>query len=488
MTALDLGLEGLLEGAVILWLPARFLVTLATQGLRRKLMVFPRIALAIAAAAAVVAGVIVAAAFSAPLWRALAVASVLALLLEGWRARTAFGRSGGLPPGSLALAPLGPWTDPEFYRGESLRHGAIFKMSHLVSPQVCIVDLEKGREFLRRHDAALAVPPLPLDKFVPQGFVRYMKPEPHKARSASLRTAFSRDVVAAGEPVVRRLLREALAELAADPSRAPRACLAPRVLQASTHLFFGFEPGSPESGRFERLVARLEPKRAFWMPPFRTRRTVARALEQLDAQPRGGFLAALAAVDEDAARDPAVLVNMLYILNMAAWADVSGLLTWLTKWLAEYPEWLERLRDAPEPDALAEGVVRETLRLSQSEYLVRQTREAVEFENLRVPKGWLVRVCIRDIHRRSEIFPEPEAFRPQRFATPPGPGAYAAFGASRIACSGEHMAMLYGRALVLELARGYDVAKAADGPVELGPFHWQPSQRFRVRLAPRTPA
>jgi len=136
-----------------------------------------------------------------------------------------------------------------------------------------------------------------------------------------------------------------------------------------------------------------------------------------------------------------------------------------------------------DPGAMAERIVRETLRLSQSEYLLREAREPLEVGRFVIPRGYLVRVCIREIHRRSDVFPEATRFLPDRFLNPPGPQVYAPFGASRISCLGDGMTLMFGRLLVLELAN-YDVAVADDGPFELGSFHWQPSGRFRVRLTP----
>lgn len=471
---------------MILALPVRVLRTLATRGLRRKLLVFPRVAATIVAAAASGLALLLLAARSATAWRALAGLCLATVVAEAWRARPGFGRAQRLPPGSLRLAPLAPWVDPEFYARQAGRFGPVFKMSHLVSPQVCIVDLEMARGFLRRHDAALAVPPLPFDRFVPGGFVRYMRPEPHRARSAALRAAISPAVVAAAEPEVRAEVRRALLELARRGAEVhPRAALEPMVLRASAFLFFGFAPGGEAFGRLEAVMRRIDYRRAIRTPPFALRRALGAGVALLEAEAPGGFLGALAAADPAAARDPGVLANLLYVLNTAAWSDVAGLLSWMTSWLAHEPGWLGRLRAADAPDAMAERIVRETLRLSQSEYIIRQAREPLDLGAFVVPKGWLVRVCIRDIHRQAAVFADPTRFDPDRFLTTPGLDAYAPFGASRISCLGESVALQFGRLLALELAHGYDVAVAADGPPELGPFHWQPSGRLRVRLTPR---
>jgi cytochrome P450 len=309
-----------------------------------------------------------------------------------------------------------------------------------------------------------------------------MEPGPHRARSATLRTAISPYVVAAGEPLVRGLMRTALADLARlHGAQHPHACLDPMVFRGAAFLFFGFAPGSDALGRFERAIEAIDYRRALYVPTYRVRRALTGAMALLGELPPGGFLGALADQDPAAAREPAVVANLLYVFN-TAWSDVAGLMSWMTQWLASQPEWLGRLRTAADPDAMAQRIVRETLRLSQSEYIVRRAREPLEFDGFVIPRGWLVRVCIRDIHRRPEVFPDPRRFDPDRFLDPPGPQAYAPFGASRISCLGESMTLMFGRLLALELARGYEIAVADDGPPELGPFHWQPSGRFRVQL------
>ena len=231
-------------------------------------------------------------------------------------------------------------------------------------------------------------------------------------------------------------------------------------------------------------MAAIDYRRALWTPAFRVRRALADTSALLRDAPPGGFARSLAAADPVAARDPAVIANMAYMFN-TAWSDVAGLMSWMAWWLAANPLWLARVRGAPDAASLAERIVRETLRLSQSEYIMRRAREPLEVAGFVIPAGWLVRVCIREIHRRADVFPDPRRFDPDRFLDPPGSSQYAPFGASRISCLGESTTLLVGRLLALELARGYDVAVARDGPAELGPFHWQPSGRFRMRLTPR---
>jgi cytochrome P450 len=175
-------------------------------------------------------------------------------------------------------------------------------------------------------------------------------------------------------------------------------------------------------------------------------------------------------------------LNLIYMFNSGAVSDTASLMSWITWWVAAHPEWLRRLRESDAPDAMAERIVRETLRLSQSEYLVRRTTAPITVGGFAVPAGWLVRVCVREIHRRDDAFPDAGLFRPDRFLNPPDASRYAPFGASRVGCLGEGMTLMFGRALLLSMADRYEIRVIADGPPDLGPFHWRPSERFRIGL------
>ena len=351
MTAFDLGLgELVVESAILLALPLRAAATLLTPGLRRKLVVFPRLAAAAAVAGAGVAIVVALAAFSVHAWRALSAFTLLVLAVEAWTARPGYGRARGLPPGSLALAPLGPWIDPEFYATSVRRHGPVFKMRHLTTPQVCVADLALARDLLRRYHETLYAPPLPFDRFVPGGFIRYLPPAPHAERRALLRAAISPGVVDAGEPVVRKLFEDGLRTLARDAGRRhPRAVLDPVVFQGSAYLFFGLAPGSPAFARFEALMRTIDFRRALWTPARRVRQALDEAQALLRIEPPAGFLGTLGESDPAAARDPGLLVNLLYVFNSGAASDIAALMSWVTWWVATHPDWLRNLRESDAP-------------------------------------------------------------------------------------------------------------------------------------------
>jgi (+)-abscisic acid 8'-hydroxylase len=126
--------------------------------------------------------------------------------------------------------------------------------------------------------------------------------------------------------------------------------------------------------------------------------------------------------------------------------------------------------------------------MEQSEFITRRATEDIHWEGYLIPKGWRLRVCVRESHRSAEIFDHPDRFDPDRFlSAPPTRDDYSPFGvtSTRTSCLGEPLTLTVGRIFVDELVRGYDWTVVSDGPREFSGFHWRPSRRFSIALAPR---
>jgi cytochrome P450 len=187
------------------------------------------------------------------------------------------------------------------------------------------------------------------------------------------------------------------------------------------------------------------------------------------------------------ARGDDVLGNLFMMLQVGAF-DLASLLRWLLYYLAHHPDLLTRLREAT-PSAratLARACVQETLRLDQAEAVMRTATAEIRFAGWTIPKGWGVRICLREPHRDPAAFARPDAYEPDRFlAQPPSGVTYAPFGLGAHACVAAELVVALGGLLVEELATGFDVTIAADGYRVLGTYHWEPAPGFAVRLAPR---
>jgi cytochrome P450 len=472
---------------------------------------FPDAARRLAALLGAYAAGVVLVAIAAPTWmlRGLAGAGVAVLLAVEWHSSVARGRAHRWPPGSLRPLPLGSWFDREFFFDAHRRFGSPFKASQFVRPMACVVGIAEGLDFFKAHEASLASAPLPFQRFVPGGILRYMPPAIHDSTKEFFRRSFQRDVYAAQEPLMREAIRAELAR-AAEASAAsagqgvpPRRHIQRAVFAIWARLFFRIAPGTAEMARLQALFKVIDIRNPQGAPDAAIHAAVAEITAMLRAQlaaapPPGAaapesFLDALAAHHPAAIDDRTVIGNLIYTMH-TTWSDVSGLLQWLMRMLTEHPEWVPRLRDAPPTDAatdtgtaLPARIVMETLRLEQSEFLYRVVTRDIAHKGFMIPRGWLVRVCVHESHRDPAVFADPHRFDPDRFLRRTHPRReYSPFGAGmRHACLGEGLTMTVGRIFVDELARRCDWQTVADGPYEYGPWrHWRPSSRWRVLVTP----
>jgi cytochrome P450 len=202
--------------------------------------------------------------------------------------------------------------------------------------------------------------------------------------------------------------------------------------------------------------------------------------------------------DDPAHLHDEVLLGNLVLLLLATWSNVRGVLAWALAEYGDHPECGQSMRAAaargatPDVsiDTLGNDFVRETLRMHQSEYFFREVVREIRIGPYRVPKGWLVRVCVRECHDRADVFPRPERFDPGRFAGRQySRTEYCPFSDGTHSCFGAGLATMVSRTLVTTLATGFDMRTLTDGaPVRAGNrhwCHWRPSRVLRVALTSR---
>ena len=118
------------------------------------------------------------------------------------------------------------------------------------------------------------------------------------------------------------------------------------------------------------------------------------------------------------------LRDQLVTLLAAGHDTTAGALSWALERLARHPEALARLR-TDEP-GYADAVVTEVLRTRP--VLTIAARKLVapfELGGWELPAGVHVAPCIYLTHRRAELYPDPTAFRPDRFLGDGAPDSYA---------------------------------------------------------------
>jgi cytochrome P450 len=208
---------------------------------------------------------------------------------------------------------------------------------------------------------------------------------------------------------------------------------------------------------------------------------------QANGSPRPSFLSELASSNPRAIASDEIMCNFAYTFHIAR-LDVHGLLMWLLVTTLRNGAWLDRLAEdigqdraaALRTGGLADRIVRETLRLHQSEFLLRRVQHPISWNGFRIPAGWFVRICVQESHRSSELFDRPDVFDPDRFLQPPNRTRYSPFGMAPRLCPGEHLARAVGRHLVAELVTSRDLKVRGVEPLEFSGFHWRPGANLRV--------
>jgi cytochrome P450 family 135 len=158
------------------------------------------------------------------------------------------------------------------------------------------------------------------------------------------------------------------------------------------------------------------------------------------------------------------LRDELMTLLVAGHETSATALAWALEALARHPAVLSRLReevDAGE-DTYLDAVVKEILRLRPVIALVlRRLTEPMEIGGRLLPAGANVAPCIYLIHRRADVYPDPRAFRPERFLEkPPGTYTWIPFGGGVRRCLGASFAQFEIKVVLRELVRRLDLRPA----------------------------
>ena len=428
-------------------------------------------------------------------------AFVVSAAYQWWLARSSRGKSRRWPPGSIVQGPEA-MMEPDYFLDAWGRHGPVFKASLFGWPMACVVGIERGTGLLRRHEADLATSPLPYNRFVPQGMLRWMDEPQHSEHRRAFAVALSSRFIQASVPNMTVSIRKGLerweGDNRVDPfSTGPLPHLRRLVLSTWIETLLGVSDADPWFNEVCSIFGTLDILRPV---PYSDAEIFER-LERLEelivasaALHRDGpdgrsdvasLAGELAAARASALRDRTVTRNLIFTA-LTTHDDTAGLFMWIVKFLGDHPVWLDRVRAGGE-DEVIDAIVSETIRLEQSEFLVRVARRDIEFEGFVIPANWLIRICVHESHRDPGRFDDPDRFDPGRFLSGrPGRDVYAPFGVDHRSCLGEVLTRVFARLFLDQLAAFYNWEVIADGPREFSAHrHWAPSSELRVRLMPR---
>jgi cytochrome P450 len=246
------------------------------------------------------------------------------------------------------------------------------------------------------------------------------------------------------------------------------------------------------------LIAALGPDHPHMLALFRRElravdaelhRLVAERRAAPDLAERDDVLSMLLLARDEAGRglSDGELRDELMTLLVAGHETTANSLAWAFERLARTPGALERVAaDA----GYAEAAVRETLRLRPVIALVarRLTRNA-EIAGRALPEGAVLTPCILLVHRRPDLYPDPDAFRPERFlGRTPGTYTWIPFGGGIRRCIGATFAQMEMQVVLRRIAERVALEPVGDAePVRRRAIALVPARGGEVRVV-GTPA
>jgi cytochrome P450 len=245
-----------------------------------------------------------------------------------------------------------------------------------------------------------------------------------------------RVVLGAPEPQLRTAIRAAL-DMTTSLPRLVALSLAPR--------------GTPPWRPFTRAVEQVD---ALLRAEIR-----ARAAGSAARRNGGGGDVAPAVVDELVAAGAGEdeLRDQVVTLLAAGHETTAGSLAWACERLARHPHVVARLRE--DDDEYLDATVKEVLRTRPVLSITpRKVVDAFDVGGYTLPPGTHVTPCLYLAHRRAELWPDPTAFRPERFLDgAPAPYSWLPFGGGVRRCVGAAFATMEMHEVLRAVARRFDL-------------------------------
>ena len=180
------------------------------------------------------------------------------------------------------------------------------------------------------------------------------------------------------------------------------------------------------------------------------------------------------------------LRDQLLTLLVAGHETTATALAWTFDALFRHPHVLARLREelAAGDEKYLSAVVDESLRVRPIVPEVgRRLGTPLQMNGYSLPAGMDVFASVQLAHRRADLFPDPLAFRPERFLEDsPSTYTWIPFGGGTRRCLGAAFAQFEMRRVLATIVQNADLEPGTDRP--------EPVERRPVTLAPRngTPA
>lgn len=409
-----------------------------------------------------------------------------------------------LPPGPFISISQFEKADRPNLLKHSKRVGPIFKSIDGRRFCVCIVGIPLCRRFLQEHSSRVTPLTIKVESLFPKGFIRQMKDDVHRNYRKSLMRAINSNFTKSDIEQIERIVATELKAYAepqiengnsADEYIKALNTITSRVL---IYLFFGGALETEYGDTLLKLYRKLGPDGFEWFIGekereafFEIRNYLLEIVNRHKRESSEPFKSSiLDRLSEENQLDETMLGNLIYMVEMGRF-DMHSLFRWVSKYAGESPSIIADIAREEQTakngqTSLSEAFVLETLRLNQSERLMRAVDEDIIFDGYLIPKYATVRLCLWESHKLEESFENPFEFNPDRFLEGNvKKDQYSPFGIGEHSCPFADISIKMSAAFIRVLARNYQVEPVLDGPTIRGRYHWQPAKLFSVKLIER---
>jgi cytochrome P450 len=413
-------------------------------------------------------------------------------------------RSNVRGPGRLAtmhgLLPMPFRRFPSFLREMTGRHGNIFAFSLPWRSYVFVNEPALIKEVLvtQQHAFSKSLGTRVLRLLLGEGLLTSEDPL-HRRMRRIVQPAFHRERIAQYARVMERDAAEFANRLTAGTPFDAHAAMMELTLRIATETLFGSDESESARAVAEALrlmmsefPAMLTPigalRQHLPLPNTRRFRRARRMLDSIiysliarrrrDGIDRGDALSMLLASQEAETDEPVgdeQIRDEIMTLFIAGHETTANALTWALYLLAQHPEIDEHAAAAARSsDADYVGrLVKEVLRLYPPAWILgrENVRDVTLGDGSSIPKGTTVFAAPLLLHRRPDLFANPDAFDPDRWLGPePPPFAYVPFGGGARRCIGEEFALREVAIVLTTLLRGRRFALEPGARVEIAPL------------------
>ena len=406
---------------------------------------------------------------------------------------------GKLPPGKLIRLGKLEVQNRHYLRERAEVEGPIFKGLSHDGLLVCVVGLDRCRRLLRDHASDLRTPSLNLTPLFPKGILRVLRGQDHLHYRRRLADSISGELVEANQRDLCRIVEDELARF--ERIEGPEAQDPSTLIQTLERIasgmliqtFYGARFGSREYDDLWGLFHELGPNGVVWFikEPQKAAFSKLRDYLQSDRHAVGRSSSVpnvLGRAAQQGELDETALGNLIYMVEMGRF-DLHSLFRWMLKFATTEPALLSRIATADSSAtgvSLEEAFVHETLRMEQSERLIRLATRDLIFDGYFIPKYTRLRFCVWESHKAADPFSDPLVFDPLRFIHHRFDSSqFSPFGLDQHRCPASNLVVNLSALFLRTLAGSYRLEGICDGPAHLGTYHWQPCKAFTVALTAR---